>query len=323
MVYSKDMSIVNNNPIIVVIIPAFNEASTINATVNSFLELDNISKIVVVDNNSSDGTSELVRSMSLANPRVLSLKEIKQGKGFAIRKAFREIDADYYVMVDADLTYSSNDLEKLIRVARKEQIDLVVGNRIANQVYANQNSRRFHNVGNILIRNIINNLYKSDLQDILSGYRVMSRSFVRGLPIQSRGFELETEMTLHALERGCSIAEVPILYSPRPKGSESKLRTFYDGRKIIIRIFKIFRMYQPLRFFGFASLTLFTAAVLTGIKPINDYIDYRYVYHVPLAILSSSLTVLAVLTLMTAFILDAVADLGAKNFEIHQNRHQI
>lgn len=314
------MSIIDSNPNIVVVIPVFNEVSTIEPTVNSFLELDNISKIVVVDNNSSDGTSDLVRNMSLTNPRVLGLKEIKQGKGFAIRKAFQNIDADYYVMVDGDSTYSSSDLQKLIEFSRRENIDLVVGNRIANNVYVNQNSRRFHNFGNYLIPKIINKLYKSDLQDIFSGYRVMTRQFVQGFPVQSRGFELETEITLHALDRGCSIVEVPISYFPRPAGSESKLRTFYDGRKIVIRIFKIYRIFQPLRFFGFTSLAFFAAAILAGIRPINDYVDHHYVYHVPLAILSSSLMILACLTLMTAFILDAVADLSTKNFEMSQNK---
>ena len=230
------------------------------------------------------------------------------------------MDVDFYVMVDADSTYSSNDLHKLLNIAKSDNIDLVTGNRLANRVYVEQNSRRFHNFGNHLIKKIINQLYGSNLEDILSGYRVMSRSFVKGFPIQARGFELETEITLHALDRGYSMAEVPISYLPRPDGSESKLRTFYDGRKIIFRIVKIYRIFQPMKFFGFISFSLFTAAVCFGYKPVNDFIRFEYVYHVPLAILSSSLMVLSSLALMTAFILDAVADLSTKNFEMHQNR---
>jgi hypothetical protein len=148
----------------------------------------------------------------------------------------------------------------------------------------------------------------------------MSKSFVEGFPILSRGFELEIEITLHALDRGYSIAEVPISYFPRPEGSESKLRTFYDGRKIIFRIIKIYRLFQPLKFFSFISLCLFLSSLSFGYLPIKDFIKFQYVYHVPLAILSSGLGVLATLVLMTAFILDSVADLSTKNFEMNQNR---
>lgn len=312
--YQEDIST------LVVVIPAFNEEATVGSTIKDFLSIAEVTKVVVIDNNSKDGTLDLVRELSSTNPKLTVLREIKQGKGFAIRKAFRNIDADFYVMVDADTTYSSNDLHKLLEVTKTGDIDLVVGNRLANSVYVEQNSRLFHNFGNHLVRKIINRLYGSNLEDILSGYRVMSKSFVEGFPITSRGFELETEITLHALDRGYSIAEVPISYFPRPEGSESKLRTFYDGRKIILRILRIYRIFQPLKFFGFISFSFFTAGLGLGFKPISDFIKFQYVYHVPLAILSSSLIVLASLALMTAFILDAVADLSTKNFEMSQNR---
>jgi glycosyltransferase involved in cell wall biosynthesis len=307
-------------PVVALVIPAFNEATTIATTIKPFLEHTAVSKVVFVDNNSNDGTLELVQEIKQQYPELFILKELKQGKGFAVRQAFRSIDADFYVMVDADATYSPNDLDKLLEAALNNNADLVVGNRIANGVYAEQNSRGFHRAGNHLIKMIINKLYRSSLEDILSGYRVMSRNFVLGFPILSRGFELETEITLHALDRGYSIIEIPISYFPRPEGSESKLRTFSDGRKILLRILKIYRIYQPLRFFGFLSFTLFFLAMLSGYKPISDFIKYEFVYHVPLAILSSSLIVLASLALITAFILDAIADLSTKNFEMLQNR---
>ncbi len=308
------------NPTLAVLIPAFNEVTTVATTINAFISHPGVTKVVVVDNNSSDGTLGLVEGLSKQNPKLVVLREIKQGKGFAIRKAFRNIDADFYVMVDADATYSSDDLDKLLEIAFDDNVDLVVGNRMANSVYANQNTRRFHNFGNTLVKTLINRLYSSNLEDILSGYRVMSRSFVEGFPILSRGFELETEISLHALDRGFSVVEVPISYSSRANGSQSKLRTFRDGRRILMKIIRIYRIFQPLKFFGFIALTLFIAAIGCGFAPIRDFVEYKYVYHVPLAILSSSLVVLGFLALMTALILDAVADLGTRTFEMHQNR---
>lgn len=320
MKYSKPVPPLKDTSTLVVLIPAFNEVATVGTTIKAFLSCSEVTKVVLIDNNSSDGTLELARGLAKVNPKLIVLRELKQGKGYAVRKAFRSIDADFYVMVDADSTYSSDDLHKLLNVAKTGNIDLVTGNRLANRVYIEQNSRRFHNFGNHLIKKIINQLYSSNLEDILSGYRVMSRSFVQGFPIQARGFELETEITLHALDRGYSMAEVPISYLSRPDGSESKLRTFYDGRKIIFRIIKIYRIFQPLKFFGFTSFVFFAAAMWFGYKPINDFVEFQYVYHIPSAILSSALIILASLSLMTAFILDAVADLSTKNFEMHQNR---
>ena len=280
---------------VVVVIPAFNEVTTAEATIKSFLELQQVSQVVFVDNNSNDGTLQVVLEIQRMNPKLIVIRELRQGKGFAIRKAFQTVNADYYVMVDADSTYSPNDLNRMMDAAMNENVDLVVGNRLANSVYANQNSRPFHNFGNHLIKRIINKLYGAALEDILSGYRVMSKRFVEGFPI-------------------------PVSYLPRPNGSESKLRTFYHGRKILLRILKIYRIFQPMRFFGFASLLLFAFALFFGYKPLYDFIQFQYVYHVPLAVLSSSLIVLSALTLMTAFILDSVADLGRKNFETFQNR---
>jgi glycosyltransferase involved in cell wall biosynthesis len=320
MTYYDVVTLNKKNPTLAVLIPAFNEVTTVEATVTSFVKIPEVTTVVVIDNNSNDGTLELVQTLEQNIPKVVVLREIEQGKGFAMKKAFRNIDADLYVMVDADTTYSSEDLSKLLEVVHVNNVDLVVGNRFANRVYIEQNSRRFHNFGNHLIRNIVNKLYRANLQDILSGYRVMSRRFVEGFPILSRGFELETEITLHALERGYSIVEVPISYSPRPEGSRSKLRTIHDGRKIIIRIVNIYRIFQPLKFFGCISICLFIAALCFGYTPINDFIKYQYVYHVPSAVLSSALMILAALSLMTAFILDAVADLSTKNFEMLQNR---
>jgi glycosyltransferase involved in cell wall biosynthesis len=309
----------DNFPVIAVVVPAYNEVNTLEATIRPFMDLNIVSKVVVVDNNSNDGTLELVEDLVSKHSKLTVLRELKQGKGYAVRRAFRAITADFYVLVDADSTYSANDFLKLLTVSLKEEVDLVVGNRHADSVYANQNLRRFHNLGNKMIKRIINKLYSSSLEDILSGYRIMTWSFVKNFPIQSRGFELETEITLHALDRGYSIAEVPISYYPRPDGSSPKLRTFHDGSRILFRIFKIYRIFQPLRFFGSISCIFFTAALAFGYQPLSDYIKFQYVFHVPLAVLSSSFIVLSALALMTAFILDAVADLSAKNFETSKN----
>ena len=308
----------SQNVKVVVIVPAFNEELTIQKVVQDFLDVEIVSGVVVVDNKSTDQTSSLVKKMPEYGSRLKLITETKQGKGFAIRRAFRLVDADYYVMVDADDTYLAIDLLALYETCHTNEFDMVVGNRLANQVYADQNTRPLHNFGNLLIKRIINYLYKSDVQDILSGFRVFNRDFVKNYPIQANGFELETEMTLFALDKNYSMIDIPISYKERPAGSVSKLNTFADGRRILFAIVRIYRLYQPLRFFGGLSLLFYTAGLLFGIPAISDYLYYRYVYHLPLTLLASTLVLVGTISLVTAFILDAIADSSDKNFEMNR-----
>lgn len=306
---------------IAVIIPAYNEELTIVQTITDFRESSLIDEIFVIDNNCTDGTVAAVKNMPDFGINLHLMYERKQGKGAAIRRAFREVNADYYVMVDGDSTYSAKDLPNLLYYALNEKYDMVVGNRHANAVYHEQNKRRYHNFGNRLVQKILNSLYSQKIEDILSGYRVFTKEFVKNYPIRAQGFELETEMSLHALDRNYSIIDVPIEYRDRPEGSASKLRTFSDGKKILMAILRIYRFYQPLKFFGFLAGMSYLIGIFLGMPALLDYVEFRYVYHLPLAVLGSTFAVLGTLMLITAIILDALADSDYKAFEANRLRN--
>lgn len=302
---------------IVLVIPAYNEEDTVAATIEGFARQLPEALIVVVDNNSKDRTSEFAKATirELNCPGKI-LFERRQGKGWAIRKAFTEIDADYYVMVDADTTYVAGDVHKLLKSAIEGGYDMVIGDRHSSGAYRNQNKRRFHNFGNILITRVINVLFKNKLVDILSGYRVFSRKFVRNYPILATGFEIETEMTLHALDKGFNIVEIPISYYERPKGSVSKLNTFSDGVRILRTILWIFKDYRPLIFFGTLAALSFLIGIVAGMPVIIEYIKYRYIYRVPSAILATGLVLSSLLFFAIGLILDTVEKFQRFNYEL-------
>jgi glycosyltransferase involved in cell wall biosynthesis len=297
----------NNNPKISIIIPAYNEELTIKKVIEGFHnELPSV-QIVVIDNNSKDKTNFIANEvLSSIGEKGILLFEKKQGKSNAIRKAFREIDSDIYVMVDADLTYSPKDLSKLLAPVINKEADMVVGDRLSGGKYHKENKRLFHNFGNGLVCTLINKIFKANLNDIMTGYRVFSRDFVKNYPILVEGFELETDMTLYAIQNKFNIVEIPIDYKDRPAGSESKLNTFSDGFLVIRRIISIFKNYKPFLFFGIISFLFFLLSIGCGIPVIIEFIETQYVEHVPLAILSTGLMSLSFLFLITGLILDTI-----------------
>ena len=302
---------------IAIVIPAYNEEQTIGEVVLAFAEQDDSFSIYVVDNNSSDQTSAVAEKAlkeSGASGRVLF--EARQGKALAVRTAFANIEADIYVMVDADMTYPADIIHKLIEPVRKRRAEMVVGDRLTEGDYGKENKRAFHEGGNNLVRWLIGRLYGCRLHDILSGYRVFSRRFVKSYPVLCEGFELEADLTLHALDKKMAMVEVPIEYKDRPDGSESKLNTVQDGIRILSLIFNIFRHYKPFCFFGPIAFFCLIAGMIFGSLPVADYLDHQYVYHVPLAILAASMVILSILFLSIALILDSIAINHKFNFEL-------
>jgi len=292
---------------IVVILPAYNESLTIVETILDFSRELPEAEIVIIDNNSNDDTSKLAKSIiteNQINGRILF--EPSQGKGFAIRKAFMEIDADIYIMADADLTYPAKDVHKLIRPVIDGDADIVVGDRHSGGNYKQENRRNLHGFGNNLVKFMINFLFGSKLKDIMSGYRVFNKKFVKNYPVMVEGFQLETDMTLHTLDKRFSIVEIPINFVDRPDGSESKLNTFSDGLKVILTIFNIFRIYKPLKFYSIAFIIFASLSIWSAIPVIDDWIVHQYIYHIPLAILSTGLGIVSVLALSLGLILDAI-----------------
>ena len=252
-------------PKIAVLIPCFNEGLTIGKVVGDFrVELPE-AKIFVFDNNSTDDTAA-----KAAAAGAVVMKEPRQGKGNVIEQMFRTVDADVYVLVDGDDTYPANHVKNLIRPVVDGSADMVVGDRLSGS-YFTENKRLFHNSGNRVVRWLINIIFRTDLKDILSGFRVFNRDFVSNFPIMSRGFEIETEMTIHALDKGYIINEVPVPYRDRPQGSASKLNTFADGKKVIKTIFRLFRDYKPFAFFSFLALLTMLFGIILLVPVFAEY----------------------------------------------------
>lgn len=302
---------------IAVVIPAYNEEKTIASTMEGFARELPEAFFVIVDNNSSDDTARNAKS-SLRNLNLMGviLSERRQGKGYAVRRAFHDVDAGVYVMVDADTTYNPKDVHRLLLPVLSGEADMVVGDRRSDGIYDKQNNRMFHSFGNNLITKLINFFFNSDLSDILSGYRVFSRRFVKNFPILCAGFEIETELTLHALDKRFRVEEIPVKYSERPTGSVSKLKTYSDGIRILRTIMWVFKDYKPLFFFGIFSLCFFLLGFAIGVPVIMEFVRFRYVYRVPSAILSTGLMIFSLLFFAIGFILDTVAKFHKFNYEL-------
>ena len=300
-----------------IIIPAFNEAQTIRDVILDFHEHIKEARIFVIDNNSSDNTQKIARGTlkKIGNTGEV-LFEPQQGKANALRRAFRDIEADIFIVVDADLTYKASDVHKLLGPVIRGEADVVVGDRLSGGDYSRENKRLFHNFGNSLVRNMINALFREKLNDIMSGYRVFSRNFVKNYPILIKGFEIETDMTLHAIQRSFRIAEVPVSYTDRPQGSKSKLNTFSDGLLVLKRIMIIFKNYKPLLFFTICGSVFFLLSIICGMPVIIEFIKTRYIRHVPLAILSTGLMLMACFSFFVGIILDVIVHLFREVEEI-------
>ncbi|MFA5993664.1 MAG: glycosyltransferase family 2 protein [Parcubacteria group bacterium] len=295
---------------IAVLIPCYNEEKTIEKVISDFKTAIPLADIYVYDNNSKDKTYDI----AVASGAIVK-KEPRQGKGFVVQKMFREIDADIYVLVDGDDTYPAENVMELIeRIS--EGADMVVGDRLSNGTYEKENKRGFHNFGNNLVRSLVNMLFKSKLRDIMSGYRIFSRDFVKNYPVLVGGFQLETDMTIFALDRDFVVREVPIVYRDRPVGSVSKLNTFSDGIKVIMVIFNLFRYYRPFLFFSLVSVAFVLLGLIIGFPVIVEYLESHFIAKVPSAILAASLMLLSALSFISGVILDALTRVNKEIFQL-------
>ena len=284
---------------IAVLIPCLNEERTISKVIQDFQRELPEAAIYVYDNNSSDRTAD---TAAAAGAQVV--REKRQGKGFVVASMFEDVEADIYVLVDGDDTYPAHKVHELLSPILDDQADMVVGNRL--EEFGEQSFRRFHVFGNKLVVSLVNLIFKCKLKDIMSGYRAVSSDFVRKVPIVSRGFEVETEMTLQALHYDFVIVEVPIPYGNRPEGSSSKLKTFSDGIGTILTVVDIFKAYRPLMFFFILGAILACIGLLIGSIPVTEYLETGRIERFPSAILASGIMIISVICVAMGIILDAI-----------------
>ena len=300
---------------IAILIPCYNEALTIKKVINDFQKELPEAKIYVYDNNSTDNTYEI----ALKEGAIVK-REPRQGKGNVIRQMFFDIEAGFYLMVDGDDTYPAENASEILDALREGKADMVIGDRLSNGTYFNENKRAFHDFGNNLVKNSINYLYHADIRDVMTGYRGFNRIFVKSFPVMSSGFQIETEFTIHALDKRFKLLEVMVDYRDRPEGSESKLNTVSDGVKVLLTIMKMFKDYKPLMFFSVFSLIFFIVGLLVGIPVITEFISTGFVTKVPSAILATGIMIFSVLLLITGFILDTVVTNDKKQYELNLYR---
>lgn len=295
---------------VAVLIPCYNEASTISKVVKDYKRALPGALIYVYDNNSTDGTDKKAKAAG-----AIVRYEYKQGKGNVIRRMFREIDADCYLLVDGDDTYPSNNAKKMCDYVLKNDFDMVIGDRLSS-TYFKENKRRFHGFGNKLVKKLINIIFKSDVKDVMSGYRALSYNFVKTFPCISREFEVETEMTIHALDKNFLISDIPINYKDRSKGSKSKLNTYSDGFKVLSMIYKLFREYKPATFFGIISLIFLIISISFGIPVFMEYFETGLVPRFPTLIFSGFMLIISILLFICGIILEVVVRKHRQLFEI-------
>jgi glycosyltransferase involved in cell wall biosynthesis len=300
-----------HNRKVAVLIPCYNEEITIGKVVDDFLKELPEAQVFVYDNNSTDRTAEIARGHG-----AVVIHEQRQGKGNVVRQMFRDIEADYYVMVDGDDTYPADAVHGLLAVAMEGGADMVVGDRHSNLSYQRENSRLFHNFGNNLVKLLIRAFYGTRVSDVLSGYRVFTRTFVKTFPVLSRGFEIETEMSIHAIDKNWRIREVPIEYRDRPEGSESKLSTFRDGIKVLTIILSLFKDYKPLVLFCFVAALFIVLGLAFGVSVVIDFLNTGLVERFPTAILAVSLIIVGMLSLVCGLVLDTTVKGYRKQYEL-------
>lgn len=296
---------------IAVLIPCYNEAQTIGKVVADFQRvLPKGGVIYVYDNNSTDKTAQIARDAG-----AIVCHEYQQGKGNVIRRMFREIDAECYIMVDGDDTYPAEYAPEMIKQVLEQKVDMVVGDRLSS-TYFEENKRPFHNFGNSLVRKSINLLFKSNIRDIMTGYRAFSYQFVKSFPVLSKGFEIETEMTIHAVDKNMQLKNVVINYRDRPEGSESKLDTFSDGIKVLKTIGKLFRNYKPLAFFGGMALLLALLSLGFFIPVFAEYLCTGLVPNMPTLVVCGFAAIAAIQSFFSGLILETIHQKNRQDFEI-------
>ena len=301
---------------IAVLIPCWNEGLTIEKVVKDFRRALPEAAIYVYDNNSTDHTAELAERAG-----AIVRREYRQGKGNVIRAMFREVDADCYVMVDGDDTYPAENARDMVNLVLEKKADMVIGDRLSS-TYFTENKRLFHNSGNVVVRRCINMFWgetRHEIKDVMTGYRAFSPLFVKTFPILSKGFEIETEMTIHALDKNFLLANVPVSYRDRREGSESKLHTFRDGIKVLKTIFMLYKDYRPLRFFSMAALFMAMISFLLFLPVFHEYVHTGLVPKLPTLVTSGFFMMGAAVSMGTGLMLDTEVKNSRKNFEIQMN----
>lgn len=296
---------------VAVLVPCYNEALTIGKVVDDYRNALPGARIYVYDNNSTDDTAEIARQHG-----AVVRHEPRQGKGNVCRQMFRDIEADCYLMVDGDDTYDETKAADMCLPILNGDADMTVGDRLSNGSYAEENKRAFHGFGNDLVRMMIKWIYGYTFDDVMTGYRAMSRAFVKTFPVLSEGFQIETELSIHAVDRRWRIQTIPIEYRDRPEGSESKLSTFSDGLKVIKMIGVLFKDYKPLKLFTLIAFVFLTMGLLLGVPVIGEFMQTGLVDRLPTAILAVALVFLSSLSLATGFILDSIAKIERKEWEL-------
>ena len=292
---------------VAILLPAYNEALTIAGTIEGFRDAMPSARIYVIDNNSDDGTATIAEEALARTAGGALLHEARQGKGNALRRGLLEIDADIFVMADADMTYPPEQIHELVTPIAEGRADMVMGDRFSGGDYDRENTRRFHKFGNNLIRTLVNMFFRSHIADIMTGYRAFTRTFARTYPILVEGFQIETDMTIFALRNRFRILEIPVRYRNRPEGSFSKLNTFSDGLRVLSTILNLLRHDKPFAFFSVIALCWACLGLLAGLPVLVEFARTGFILHVPLAILASALEMIAIFIFGVGLILDSVA----------------
>ena len=297
---------------IAVLIPCYNEEKTIGKVVADFARALPEAAIYVYDNCSTDRTAEEARR---GGNRVIVRREPVKGKGNVIRRMFREIDAACYIMVDGDDTYPAEAAPAMVREVLENRADMVVGDRLSS-TYFTENKRPFHNFGNVIVRLFINRIFKSDIRDVMTGYRAFSYNFVKTYPVLSSGFEIETDMTIHAVHKKMAVSNVIVDYRDRPAGSESKLNTFSDGARVLRTIVKLYKNYKPFQFFSLIAAVLVLIAAAFFIPVFVDYLKTGLVARFPTLILCGFCVTAALMSYFSGLILSTIIEKSRQEFEI-------
>ena len=301
--------------LVAVLVPCYNEEQTVYEVVSAFKKALPDAAVYVYDNNSTDLTAEIAKKAG-----AIVRHEYRQGKGNVVRSMFRDIEADCYVMVDGDNTYPADVVKEMCALVLEGKADMVIGDRLSSTYFA-ENKRRFHNFGNDMVRKVINFLWKpkEPILDVMTGLRAFSPLFVKSFPVLSQGFEVETEMTIHALDNNLLIRSIPVQYRDRPEGSQSKLKTYSDGAKVLFTIFNLFRDYKPLKFFGTLSAFLAIVSLILFLPVFSEFLQTGMVPRFPTLIVSVVMMLAAFLSVVCGLILDTNAKNNRKNFEIQMN----
>jgi glycosyltransferase involved in cell wall biosynthesis len=294
---------------VALLIPCYNEEKTIAKVIEDARRFLPEAVVYVYDNNSTDDTAKIAKEHG-----AIVRQERQQGKGNVLRRMFREIDAECYVLTDGDDTYPLENAKEMVRLVLEEKADMVVGDRLSS-TYFSENKRPFHNLGNSLVRGSINGLFHCDIKDIMTGYRTFSYNFVKTFPVLSKGFEIETEMTIHAVNNNMQIANVIVDYRDRPEGSESKLNTYSDGFKVLRTIARLFRVYKPMQFFSLVSLVLLLISFGFFLPVFLDYVKTGLVAKFPTLIVCGFVALAAIQSFFAGMILSNNANKDRRDFE--------